>query len=678
MRRLIIALLVLFILVIGVAVLAPALIPADLIRERTQTAASQTLGREVRLTGDIRLQILPQLQVRAQNAEIANAPGFGEAPFAEMQEMRVSVALIPLLSRQVEIEEFVLVEPVIRLQSNARGNNWTFGDSADQTAQASSSDGFQRRPGALPFEASFGDVRIENGAVYFEDGSQSRRIEALDLNVELPSVDDPVRLRGSFEADGRPMTFSIGLGSLRGFFEGQETPFLTTLNGPLADLTLEGRFLESQELAFDGDVDVTLPLRALARYLGADLPDGDIFRQFSARSALSGEPGIVRLRNAAIRFDDIAANGAMTLNYAGARPRITGDLSTAMLDLTPYIPADSAPQGDRNANSGVSQWSDEPIDLAPLRTMDSELTIRADELKARDIEISDVTALITVDRGRMTARLNRFQLYGGSGEAVAVINARSNTPSYSFNASLDGLEAQPFLQAAAHFDRLIGDGGMTMDLTASGASPAAIMNSLSGTGRFDFTDGALRGVNLAQMIRTIQTALQNRALPTAFADTEQTDFSSLGGSFTVTNGVVRNTDTTMLSPLLRVLGNGEIDLGGQSIDYRLTARAVQSLAGQGGELDLQGLEVPVRLRGGFNSVSAGIDFEAVARNLLRQQAGRLIGGQIGDSDDGQEPATPEDVVRGLFGQLLNNARNDDDDAADEPTDGDDDDGGTPN
>ena len=129
---------------------------------------------------------------------------------------------------------------------------------------------------------------------------------------------------------------------------------------------------------------------------------------------------------------------------------------------------------------------------------------------------------------------------------------------------------------------------------------------------------------------------------------------------------------------MRVLGNGEIDLGGQSIDYRLTARAVQSLAGQGGELDLQGLEVPVRLRGGFNSVSAGIDFEAVARNLLRQQAGRLIGGQTGESGDGEEPATPEDVVRGLFGQLLNNARNDDDDAADEPTDGDDEQGDAPN
>ena len=191
------------------------------------------------------------------------------------------------------------------------------------------------------------------------------------------------------------------------------------------------------------------------------------------------------------------------------------------------------------------------------------------------------------------------------------------------------------------------------------------MNSLSGTGRFEFNDGAIQGVNLAQMIRTVQTALQNRALPTAFAESEQTDFSTLGGSFTVTNGVVSNQDLQMLSPLLRVLGNGQIDLGAQSIDYRLTPRAVQSLTGQGGQLDLQGLEVPVRLEGGFNNVSARIDFEAVARNLLSQQAGRLLR-QSGDGEaEDEAPASPEDVVRGLFGQLLNNSRDNSEETPDE-------------
>ena len=671
MRRLLIALLVLVFLVIGVAVLAPALIPTDMIRARTETAAQEALGRDVTLEGNIRLQVLPRLQVRAQDARIANAQGFGDEPFAQMQEMRVSVSLIPLLQRQIEIEEFILVDPVIRLQSNASGNNWTFGNNTEAVAQATPDEGFVRQPGALPFEASFGDVRIENGAVTFDDGQQIRRFDALNLTIDLPSVDQQVSLRGSFEADGRPMNFNAELGSLRGFFEGQETAFSTTLNGPLADLTLEGRFLESPQLAFDGEMNVTLPLRALARYLGSDLPEGDIFRQFSARSAVSGEPGVLRLRGARISFDDINAQGDMTLNYAGARPRITGDLSTSLLDLTPYIPADTAPDANRSgAAAGVSQWSDEPIDLAPLRTLDADLTIRATQLKARDIEVSDVTALVNVDRGRMTARLNQFRLYGGTGEALAVINARSNTPSFSFNATLDALEAQPFLLAAAQFDRLIGDGGFNLDLTASGASPAAIMNSLSGTGRFGFTDGAIKGVNLAQMIRTVQTALQNRALPTAFAESEQTDFSSLGGTFTVTNGVVSNQDLQMLSPLLRVLGDGRIDLGAQEIDYRLTPRAVQSLTGQGGSLDLQGLEVPVRLRGNFNNVSAGIDFEAVARNLLTQQAGRLLQQSGDDEGDEDAPTSPEDVVRGLFGQILNNTRSEpEEDTPDEDTGG---------
>jgi len=49
-----------------------------------------------------------------------------------------------------------------------------------------------------------------------------------------------------------------------------------------------------------------------------------------------------------------------------------------------------------------------------------------------------------------------------------------------------------------------------------------------------------------------------------------------------------------------------------------------------------------------------------------------------DGGDDEAPASPEDVVRGLFGQLLNNARNDDDDGSDEPTDGDDEEGDAPN
>jgi len=667
MRRVLIVLLAFIGLVLAIAILAPMLVSKEWVRNQTQTAASETLGREVLLSGDIALQILPSVQVRAQNASIANADGFGDASFAQMAELRVSLALFPLITRQFQVEEFVLIEPVIRLQSRNGQNNWTFETSASEApaSTASSGSGFQRQPGALPFEASFGDVRIENGAVYYEDGSQSRRLERLNLIAKLPSVDQPIELIGTFAADGRDMAFELSLASLRGFFEGHETEFSTSLTGPLADLNATGRFLESQDIAFQGQVDMTLPLRALARYLGADLPEGDTFRQFSTQAAFEGATGRVAINAERIEFDDILASGELALNYSGTRPRIRGSITSERIDITPYIPAETS-SGPSTTSPGIAQWSDEPMDVAALRTMDLDLNISASLLKALDVEVSNVSANLNVDRGRLVARLNQFRLYDGTGSATAILNARQSTPSMSFVADLENLQALPFLTAAAQFDRLAGLGSFNLDLDATGQSPAQIMNSLSGSGSFSFADGAIRGVNLAQMIRTVQTALETRALPSAFSDTEQTDFSSLNGTFDIQNGVVTNTDLLMLSPLLRVNGQGEVNLGAQTLDYRLTPRAVQSLTGQGGAVDLQGLAVPVRLRGDFNTVSAGIDFEAVAAGLVRQQAGRLLGVDTNVNGDGA-PST-EDVVRGLFGQLLNQGgdSDDDDDETDPP------------
>lgn len=665
MRRILIVLLVLIGLVLAAAILVPALISKDWVRTQTQAAASEALGRDVVLAGDIGLQILPSVQVRAQNASIANADGFGEAPFAEMAELRVSLALFPLITRQVQVEEFVLIEPVIRLESRNGTNNWTFETaSSEAPVQTPPSDGFQRVPGALPFEASFGDVRIENGAVFFDDGVQTRRVEQLNLMASLPSVDRPIRLDGSFAADGRDMAFDLSLASLRDFFEGRQTEFSASLTGPLADLTANGQFLESPDLAFQGTLNMTLPLRAVSRYLGTDLPDGETFQRFATDARFEGAPGRIAINAERIQFDDIVASGNLALDYSRSRPSITGAINSERIDITPYIPAESDAAPASGTSSGIAPWSDEPMDVAALRALDLDLNIQADVLKALDVEVSAVRANLSVDRGRLQAQLSQFELYGGTGQAVAVLNARQATPSMSFDAELENLQALPFLTAAAQFDRLSGLGSFDLFVESTGASPALIMNRLSGNGEFSFADGAIRGVNLAQMIRTVQTALETRALPAAFSEGEQTDFSSLTGTFTIQGGVVNNPDLLMLSPLLRVNGQGQVDLGAQSVDYRLTPRAVSSLTGQGGETDLQGLAVPVRLRGDFNNVSAGIDFEAVAAALLRQQASRLLGVDTNVNDD--TPPSTEDVVRGLFGQLLNQGS--DSDSDDEDTD----------
>jgi AsmA protein len=655
MRRFILILLVLIVAVVAAALVLPSLIPAEELRTRAETAASDTLGRQVSLDGDIRLQLLPTVQVRAETASIANEAGFGEEPFAEMAEMRVTVALLPLISRRIEVREFVLIDPVIRLQSQGGRNNWTLGTPGEAEAAAPPTDGgFVRQPGTLPFEASFGDVRIENGTVTFTDSGQTRRFDAVNLAVALPSVDEEIALTGSFDADGRPMGFEARLGSLRGAFEGAETALFVSLDGPLADLSFDGQIDEGETFVVRGEVDMDLPLPALAAYAGAELPEGDVFQRFAARADLIGDADSIALTNARLTFDAVNAAGDVTLWLNRERPDLVGTLETANLDITPYIPADDAPSGAGSEGAGVAPWSETPMDLTPLRLVDADLTIQAGRFKARDVEATSVVVTAELTNGRLVTNLTGFDLYGGQGVVNAVVNARRPTPSYSFFADVDNLEALPFLTAAAGFDRLAGLGGVRLDLDAAGASPAAIMASLSGDGDFNFADGALVGVNLAQVIRTVQNAIATGELPAGFSEQQQTDFTSLGGTFTVEAGQVQNIDLAMLSPLIRVDGRGVVNLSGQTIDYRLSPRAVTSLTGQGGEPDLQGVGVPILLRGDFNNVSVGIDFPALVQELARAQATGALDDVLGD-----DPLS--DAVRGLLNRGRGNQSDDEPD-----------------
>ena len=660
MKRLGLILIVLVAIVIGAAFILPAVIPTAAYRDRVETAAAGALQRDVSLGGDVSLTILPQLQIVARDVSIANAEGFGEAPFARMREMRVGLKLLPLLSRRVEITEFVLVDPAIRLEQRRGANNWTFAAAdaapAPQPA-ASGGEGFRRRPGALPIEASFGDVRIENASIHYSDGSQSRDITGLDLSVALPSLDEAVAIDGSLSADGEALEFNAELGSIRDFFEGRATPLELGMGGRLLDLAFEGEIPASEAIAFAGDFSADIPsIRALAAFAGAEMPAGDNLEVFSTRGRIEGDLSRIALVAESIRLDAIRGSGNLTVDLDGARPSLGGRLDLPELDVNPYLPAAAAETAPAGGSSGVPPWSEAPIDLAGLGLVDADLALTVGRLQFRDIVVTDADLTATLANRRLEAVLRNITLYEGTGTLNVVANARSTTPSYALNASLSGLDAEPFLQAAAGFDRLAGTGTLSLNATAGGNSQAAIMRSLDGSGTFNFADGAIVGINIAQTIRNVSglvgslrssddAAAAEDEADTSASDSEQasigerqtTDFTSLGGSFTITDGRIDQSDLLMLSPLLRVEGAGWVNLPQQSLDYRLRPRAVASLEGQGGTTDMRGIVVPIRLQGDFNNVRFGVDTEAVAQAALRGALSNALGGDSSQS--------PEDAVR---------------------------------
>jgi AsmA protein len=224
-------------------------------------------------------------------------------------------------------------------------------------------------------------------------------------------------------------------------------------------------------------------------------------------------------------------------------------------------------------------------------------------------------------------------------------------PVISMNERLSGVQVGPLLKDMLGEDRLTGTTQASAKLTTTGQTPDEFKKTLNGNLAFSFTEGAVKGFNLAAMIRKAQAQLNGQPVP-AETGPDQTDFSELSGTATVTNGVISNQDLMAKSPLLRVEGEGKVNLPQETLDYLVTAKVVGSLEGQGGKglADLQGIAIPVQLSGTFAKPEYKIRLDQALKESaekkvkkklekeLEKELGDKLGDQLGDQ------------LKGIFGR----------------------------
>ena len=160
------------VILVGVAfVVLPNFVPMDRIVAEGAKQVEAATGRKLTVGGDPELSIWPEVAIRVSDVAFANAAGTADAQMATVEAVRIRVPIMPLLSGAVEIQEFVLVKPDIRLEVDANGRpNWSFAPAgateAKPAADASAGDG------GLPEQLKtlkLGDVRIEDGRIAYRD-----------------------------------------------------------------------------------------------------------------------------------------------------------------------------------------------------------------------------------------------------------------------------------------------------------------------------------------------------------------------------------------------------------------------------------------------------------------------------------------------------------------------------
>jgi AsmA protein len=311
---------------------------------------------------------------------------------------------------------------------------------------------------------------------------------------------------------------------------------------------------------------------------------------------------------------------------------------------------------DSGAASAGAGAADAPLQLDLLKAVNADLTLVVGTLLFQNMTVEQAAMGARLDNGLLNAELREMSLYGGGGTGTLVINAREATPSFSHTLNISGTDVQAFLTDFMNIDRVTGTGTFNLDLNTRGSTQNEIVNALAGSGNIDFQNGALRGVDLVAVASTIENVVNAGGLGSLTSEQSTTEFTEFGGSFVVQNGIARNDDFLMVNPVVRVNGNGEMNLAAQTLDFYLDPEPVA--AGNVGGVDLAAIGVPFRVHGPWTDLSYTPDLQnvvgGVLQNLLSGEGG-LLGGGDGAEQESQDDESegllenPGEALRGLFG-----------------------------
>ncbi|MEM6490284.1 MAG: AsmA family protein [Pseudomonadota bacterium] len=676
LRKLLIGIGAVFALLIAAVVAIPFFVSEQDVVDRLRAEVRAATGRDLTIGGDIGFSVFPEVAVTVEGVAFADAPWTGRVAMFEADRLAIGVALLPAISGDIQIKRFILDRPVVTLETAADGRtNWSFESAAPTTPSAAAPAESGGAGASFLQDLSLGDVALNDGRVTVIDrGAQTEEVfETIDIALSLPGLDAPFAAEGAATWRGEALSFSLETGAPRGLLDGARTPAEITLSGDPMELSFDGGVTLGDAPQVNGAIDLAIPsLRGLVGWASAPLPDDlapGALGPVSISGVATATPSRAAFENAALSFDDIEAAGSVAVGLSGPRPSVSGRLDVETLDLNPYLGGadQSGGGGGAPATTGGAAadegWSDAPIDAAILKAFDAELALSANRLIVDAIEIGRSELDIAVKAGRMNATLRQLALYDGVARGRLAVDGSQPELGVDLEFSLDGVQAFPLLQAAADLERLEGAASGTLAAKARGRSQRALVSSLSGTGDLKFVDGAILGIDIAGTARTLFTA--GLAAPT---ERPKTDFAELTGSYTIQQGVLRNDDLSLLAPLLRVGGEGTVDLPARRMDYCLKPRLVASLQGQGGDRDQAGVKpIAILVDGPWTDLSPSPRFFACDPAEAARMAARaatsapldavrsiLPGVGAGAPADGAAgggaPASPADALReGLGG-----------------------------
>jgi AsmA protein len=523
--------------VVLVAVIVLALgIPSGMMTSAIQARVERATGYRFEIDGTTRIALWPTFHLTLNDITLDRRAGSEAAERIEIAQARVEMPFGSLLSGKPIITGLTLEKPVAYLPLLRERTATKTASASNDAAPTSASDAAQVR---------IDRIIINDGALVFANPRDKveDRIEAINATAAI-GADRQLTINATAQSGAHALKLDL---------RAARPGYAAARRNVPVELTFEAPPLLAGTLTSKADVRIT---DAMMRINGVT-------------GTLGGKP----------------FTGWASVDLA-SKPLVKLDLD--IQDLAIGKPAQAATQ------VSATSWSDTPFDLRGLNYVDADVRISAAHLAYGDLQIAPLALGATLDRGTLTAKVENLGAYDGLANGTLTLDASGATPRLTLQGDLAGIRALPLLSGLADFDRLEGKLQAKFTVQSSGNNARAMMSNLEGTAFLDFRDGKIRGINVAQMIRSLTAGTLNGWQSD---EVQATDLSQLSASFHIAQGKAETGDLTLIGPLVRMRGTGTIDLGDKALALRVEPKLVMSLEGQGSTANPVGLGIPVMIQG---------------------------------------------------------------------------------
>ncbi|EPI2816123.1 AsmA family protein [Vibrio alginolyticus] len=657
--------------------------------------AQKQTGLELVIEGDISWQFFPSIGFELGHTELRNPQGFSKPNLFKVDTVGVDISVMPLFSQQLEIGNVTLDGAEFYIETKKDGSKNIDAltkaqtQQAEQESNAAPTQNGETQTSGSEWSINLAGVTVSNGSLEMQDKQAGSYTKLYDISLNLSefafdnwtTADFGVKGEMNdqkFTAKGQA-DFKLEKGLAN--YALKNINFDATYSDPANKIesatigldTFEFDKVNNLTYAIKGDaggmkldmqgagqlsVDKAISKVQLDKLTLKSTFEGDALPQSPMKVDMVSDLSFDLTKNhlsfvlEKLTANAIALDGKADVTL-GDIPKVRFALHSPNIDLDEFLGLDKqAAEGNKPASGGESAPAGPEVepDLSALKTLDVKGDITIDKFKAANTKMEAVKTSFTVNRGVFELTSFSSKLYQGSISATAKLDARQSPATYSVKKSIKGVKVQPLLIDVAENDKLEGTGNIDVNVTGKSLTPTGIKKNLSGTVVINFADGAVNGINVAQLIRENYAKFKGQKVE-GTNEAKKTDFSAMTATLKLNKGVVSTDNMQAQSPLLRVRGKGTANYINETVDFTISTSVVGSLEGQGGkDIDeLKDITIPINVSGKW----ADPKFKLVFDDVLKQKAQKEIDRGVEKLTDKIKDEKTKDAVDGLLKNLFN-------------------------